>query len=101
MCEVTYISEEPPAPILRAQAVHNNQKMASKSNSVEKIVSSNDVMENKALKNMQAKENQDRSKQQPSDESSKQSTQTENETPRNHKSKLCSFVVKCLHFMFC
>jgi hypothetical protein len=50
---------------------------------------------------VQAKENQNQSKQHPSDESSKQSTHTENETPRNHKSKLCSFLVKCPHIMFC
>jgi len=96
---VTDVTEEPPAPILRAQDVHNNQNMASKSNAVEKIVSSCDVTENKAQKNVQAKENRNRSKQRPSDESSKQSPQTGNETSSNHKSKFCYYVVKCLHSM--
>jgi hypothetical protein len=81
--------EEPPAPILRAQDVHNNQNMASKSNAVEKIVSSCNVTENKAQKNVQAKENRNQSKQRPSDESSKQSPQTGYETSSNHK--MCAY----------
>jgi len=96
---VTDVTEEPPAPILRAQDVHKNQNMASKSNAVEKIDSSCDVTENKAQKNVQAKENQNQTKQRPSDESSKQSPWTGNETASNHKSKFCYRVVKCLHSM--
>jgi hypothetical protein len=96
---VTDVTEEPPAPILRAQDVHKNQNMASKSNVLEKIVSSSKVMENKTQKNVHAKENQIQSKQRPSDESSKQSPWTGNETASNHKSKFCYCVVKCLHRM--
>jgi len=61
--------------------------MASKSNAVEKIVSSSEVTENKAQKNVHAKENQNQSKQRPSNESSKQSPWTGNEMASNHKSK--------------
>jgi hypothetical protein len=71
--------------------------MASKSNAVKKIVSSCDVTENKAQKNVQAKENRNQSKQRPSNESLKQSPHTGNETASNHKSKFCYGVVKCLH----
>jgi len=73
--------------------------MASKSNAGEKIVSNCDVMENKAQKNVQAKENQNQSKQRPSNESSKKSLWTGNETTSNHKSKFCYCIVKCLHSM--
>jgi len=71
--------------------------MVTKSNAVEKIVSSCDVTENKAQKNVQAKENQNQSKQRPSDEFSKLSPCMGNETASNHKSKFCSCVVECLH----
>lgn len=89
MWTVTVVTEEAPAPILRAQDVHKNQNMASKSNAVEKIDSSCDVAENKAQKNVQAKENRNQSKQRPSDGSSRQSPRTGNETAGNHKSKFC------------
>jgi hypothetical protein len=82
---VTDVTEELPIFILRAHDVHKNQNMASKSNAVDKIDSSCDVAEKKAPKNVQAKENQNQSKQRPSDESSKQSPWTGNES--NHKSK--------------
>lgn len=81
--------EEPPAPILTARDVHKNHNTASKNNVAEKMVNSCDISENKSLKNVQAKENQNQSKQCPSDKSSKQSTSSGNETPSNHK--MCTY----------
>jgi hypothetical protein len=98
---VADVSEEPPAPILTARDVHKNHNTASKNNVAEKMVNSCDISENKSLKNVQAKENQNQSKQCPSDKSSKQSTSSGNETPSNHKSKFCSCVVACLHSTIC